>query len=669
MNSGILLAMAIGPVQDFIAQARRSRDLWFGSHLLSEIARAAAHSLATDGASLIFPAIGPAPATGAGATGPLPTDPTARALRRCKGPYEPEPPHGPVLAIPNKLLALLPADVEIEAIAGRAREAARSCWRQVARDVLQRDGKALIDAGIWTTEQGNPAGAIRGVWSEQIGRLLEIYVAWDAVPETRDGAGFARTRHRLEQALAARKTLRDFRQQEHQRIGAPKSSLDGGRVSVLVAKKQRGETFRRVAGRFRIASEEHLDAVGLVKRCGGAPDQFVPVANIALAEWLEAARRDPADHELLERLGADDQARAFGTIAPYLSANRRLAVDAQCLLESRLRTLFEEHGAANLRDAVEQFAAEYPRRLNMMRSKAPHPYVAVIVADGDRMGAFIDEVAQAGADAPTRLQQVSRALGSFAEAVRQVVEGDGCKGSLLYAGGDDVVAFAPLGTAIQCAQRLREVFDEHVGRHAATLAPKARRPTRSVGVGIGHVLVGMGELIELGREAERLAKGTLLVDKTKRRDALAIVLAKRSGGEARWRRQWSARPAQLLSDAIERLARPQNRVQPGAGVPYVPTTKLQQIRRDLTRMPGCAAKVNGVWAQILGQDVLRTLNRRDGGGASGFSLGDFGLRDPLGESYGEAWATLDEWIRRHLIAKELRAGSYGLDRPSLGGSR
>ena len=37
-----LISIAIGPVQDFIASARRSRDLWFGSWLLSELSKTAA---------------------------------------------------------------------------------------------------------------------------------------------------------------------------------------------------------------------------------------------------------------------------------------------------------------------------------------------------------------------------------------------------------------------------------------------------------------------------------------------------------------------------------------------------------------------------------------------------------------------------------------------------
>ena len=53
-----LFIFAIGAVQEFIATARRSRDLWFGSWMLSELAKAAAKKL--DGispGSLVFPAL------------------------------------------------------------------------------------------------------------------------------------------------------------------------------------------------------------------------------------------------------------------------------------------------------------------------------------------------------------------------------------------------------------------------------------------------------------------------------------------------------------------------------------------------------------------------------------------------------------------------------------
>ena len=54
-----LVLIHIGPVQAFIASARRSRDLWFGSWVLSELSKAAAKEVLTLGngnlKTLIFP--------------------------------------------------------------------------------------------------------------------------------------------------------------------------------------------------------------------------------------------------------------------------------------------------------------------------------------------------------------------------------------------------------------------------------------------------------------------------------------------------------------------------------------------------------------------------------------------------------------------------------------
>lgn len=51
-----LITLSIGPVQDFIAAARRTRDLWFGSWVLSEISKAAAYEIHQfSDTTLIFP--------------------------------------------------------------------------------------------------------------------------------------------------------------------------------------------------------------------------------------------------------------------------------------------------------------------------------------------------------------------------------------------------------------------------------------------------------------------------------------------------------------------------------------------------------------------------------------------------------------------------------------
>jgi len=55
--SNFLLAISIGPVQDFIAAARRMGDLYSGSQILSSISMAVAQSVAETAGkeNLIFP--------------------------------------------------------------------------------------------------------------------------------------------------------------------------------------------------------------------------------------------------------------------------------------------------------------------------------------------------------------------------------------------------------------------------------------------------------------------------------------------------------------------------------------------------------------------------------------------------------------------------------------
>jgi CRISPR-associated protein Cmr2 len=50
-----LFLFTIGPVQSFIAQARKTQDLYAGSRLLSELSKAAADAIKAKGGKVIFP--------------------------------------------------------------------------------------------------------------------------------------------------------------------------------------------------------------------------------------------------------------------------------------------------------------------------------------------------------------------------------------------------------------------------------------------------------------------------------------------------------------------------------------------------------------------------------------------------------------------------------------
>lgn len=572
-----LLLVTLGPVQDFIAQARRTRDLWYGSHLLSELGRAAARALVDGGAKLIFPSL----------------QAGDRQLAACLAPLRDD--RTPPQNIANKLLAELPDGVDPERLARLARTAVAEFWRdQVAAPVKARCAGLL-------------AQHIDPVWNEQVDTFLEFSASW------RPLADYSETRRQLEHAIAGRKMLRDFTPWAQGRGNVPKSSLDGARESVLLPPRQRASD---VARRYRIADGEQLDAVGLVKRAGGEPDQFVPVVNVALAAWLRCA----------DRVAANDLA-ALRSACSSLHVSRVARADLPCvspfpfdgsvLFSSRWRSVFEEQGLQGDADA---WGRQFVQPL-IQKVDEPYPYVACLVADGDRMGRAIDRLDSADAH-----REFSRALAGFAETARTIVEQQH-RGALIYAGGDDVLAFVSLPEALACADALREAFEQVMAAACGTLAT-TDRPTLSVGLGIGHVMESMGDLLALGRQAEREAK--------RDRNALAVLVDKRSGGTRTWRASWTTAPVGQLNQAIALMH------------DRLPSRKIYEIADVVRRLPTPAESDAHGWARVLALEVQRSLARIEGGGLWAEQVG---LELDPSAPYQTLHAHIETWVTRLLIAR------------------
>lgn len=582
-----LLLVALGPVQEFIAQSRRTRDLWHGSHLLSEVSRAGARSLAEAGAHLVFPALEVGDAE----------------LLPCPSPLRPG--GSPPLNVANKLLAELAPGLDPERLARDAREAVARFWREEVAAPVRRDCAALI------------AGGTDDAWDEQIGTLLEFAAAWAPLGDYRT----ARTA--VEQAVAARKYLRDFAPWEKQRGNVPKSSLDGGRETVLRPPRQRDRT---LASRYRIADAEQLDAVGLVKRAGGAPDQFVPVVNVALASWTAFAASE-ARREL-DVLGRACRDIGLSRVARGdLPCAQAFPYDASVLLRPRWRAVFDEQG---LEGVAETWGAHHVGPL-FDRIGEPQPYVACLVADGDHVGRAIDSL-----DSAERHRAFSRNLALFADDARRLVE-QGHHGSLVYAGGDDVLAFLPLPEAVACADALRRRFSEIMSEACGS----ADRPTLSVGVGVGHVMESMGDLLTLGREAERLAKRG--DGRSASRNALGIVVDKRSGGRRAWRLRWDdpTDPAGWLQADAEVLRE------------HLSSRKVYEVARTLRRLPPPARASEPGWGRVLAMDVRRILTRVGSEGAVDPVAVGLAL-DPAAQ-YPELYAEVSAWVERMLVARTFAA--------------
>jgi CRISPR-associated protein Cmr2 len=137
------------------------------------------------------------------------------------------------------------------------------------------------------------------------------------------------------------------------------------------------------------------------------------------------------------------------------------------------------------------------------RIPEPQPYLAILVADGDRMGELISRQ-----DDPEAHRRLSKSLDEFAQEARKIVPK--YRGFMVYSGGDDVLAFLPVNQAVACAKELSEAFRHQV------------KGTLSAGIAIVHYREPLSISLENAREAEKAAKNG-------GRNALAVALHTRGG--------------------------------------------------------------------------------------------------------------------------------------------
>ncbi|WP_300331288.1 type III-B CRISPR-associated protein Cas10/Cmr2 [Accumulibacter sp.] len=487
-----LLEIAIGPVQGFIAAARRSRDLWAGSHLLSELVRATALHLLDNGAQLIYP--------------------LAARVRRAS------PDENSNLS--NILLA------EVDA----ADEAAVRELARAAQDEARAHLRVFADNALDDWQSGSNGARMRlreDFWTRQVEDAIDSYAAWARVAEAADASGDGRTPYRiaydkLKGALAARRHTRDFAPMfppaaSDKGAGIPKCSFDGLRESVL-PELPAGESF---PARFGVAPGEQLDALGCIKRVVGRNERFTALSRFAAHGWLGglddksrstlcAAYKKLLDPALNLATGALDTAHADFPYDGGLLFPERIAVAEQerraepaalaALAELRrtLRPIWRDHGQ-------------------------PCPYAVLVIADGDRMGRLVDRARSA-----EEHERISRAVAAFADRVPGIARE--VAGQCVFAGGDDLTLYFPLAGVVHGAFDLHDAFTEALAEVVGALPPPADGappPTLRVGAAICHVLEPLAVIRQRAADAERLAKGE--GGPAAPGNALGLLLSLRSG--------------------------------------------------------------------------------------------------------------------------------------------
>lgn len=541
-----LLLISLGPVQEFIASARRCQDLWYGSWLLSDLARAVAKALEAEAETdLIFP-------------------PGLGQSREREN-------------VANKILVEVPtarvrdlAEAAKAAMGQRLEEHAQTAFAKLKTHC---DGSQGLNREVFNRD--NALRQVRG--------LMEMQ--WVATPV--GGAGYGDARKRAEASLAARKNTRNW-DAWNGVAGVPKSSLDGVRESVLhevlfgrgLAPKRATVEVKphlpahELRRRYYVKPAERLCGVGLLKRLGcddavenperpafhstshmAAAPLLVRLAadeaaQVAWEAWMEALQAEGVDLSKFRiRPGELSHSAVPASIAGAEACQSvprvwpapgavQTGYDGYLLFPSRVAELVEDYSTNSPdkhKDSIKNLRRAQLLCLRALGcpSSGPPAYYAVLLADGDRMGKAID-----GLFDIDQHKALGEALAGFATHCRQLVEGLG--GSLVYSGGDDVLALLPLHTALRCADALQQTFAERIQHLCPQATAETPHPTLSVGLAIAHHLVPMADALELARHAEKAAKGN-------GRNSLAVLCSKRSGGTLKWVAKWSEQPVAELA--------------------------------------------------------------------------------------------------------------------------
>ncbi|PIE66299.1 MAG: type III-B CRISPR-associated protein Cas10/Cmr2 [Desulfobacterales bacterium] len=467
-----LLAISVGPVQEFIASARKLRDLWYGSWILSELSKAVARKLTEAQCKLIFPGV---------------SDEKLLA------------PNSELNAA-NKIIVTVKArEEEISALTESGQRAFHQHWKEIAENAFAR------------VPEKDQAKIDRELFKKQLDDFGEYFAAWTPLTEN-----YPKSLEHCERLLAARKRLREFSAPSWNGSGLSKSSLDGIRETVL-----KKDTKIRS---YQIKKGEHLDAMGLIKRFGPIRETTSPhfdhFAQLAVVPLLDNIEKQIATNssveELLTSFPVLKELYPQRDIARNGIQNKRNTLLADFPVELLLPLTLEEEIASNKGKDNSTLWLEIQRNVSRLHHSmgTPTPYVCLLVGDGDNIGQTLSQIKKM-----TDHRQFSTELDRFAKEVRLLFKK--YSGQVIYSGGDDVMGYLPLHKMLSCATAVNDLFTD-IMKTACMGTGIEQYPTFSLGVAIVHVKEPMDQVLTLARKAEKIAK-------QQGRNRLAIIQSKRSG--------------------------------------------------------------------------------------------------------------------------------------------
>lgn len=526
----------LGPVQGFVSQARRTRDFWAGSFLLSWLASVAMEAIKAQGGEITFP---------------VPDEAYLRALRGELDVNESTPQQG---CIPNRFSATtakVPTDFQPEWVISAVQKA----WTTLAHVVWVND----LEQVAQTRRSQWPE--VKAIWDRQVSGFWEM--SWVMSEEDQPNL-LDRRKNWRNQMLPDEPGHKCMMMDGWQELsGVTQTSVAsvqkfwetvrGNGASGMQTDMRTGEQLCAMAfikRRFaRYFHEVELSLPGFeTKSIGGwrVPFAVPSVSFIAAAPWVAklvehgSVQAWQEFNEAASRVGEKNELAHVGQARQQ---NNQVAdIEIACVaaaVQARLRANdgFVPHWAGldgqiyhrtqlqNVRifDASPGEVAQVTTALGALSRSArvssePSPYYAILLMDGDQLGKHMGS--------PELRPKISSALNAFTGGVAERVrEHDGF---LVYAGGDDVLALLPMAQALPAAARLQAFYKECFAKHCAAV-----QSTLSGAIEYAHIRTPLTQVLG---DAHQLLDDVAKEDTG--RNAIACRVWKPSGVAATWAMPW-----------------------------------------------------------------------------------------------------------------------------------
>lgn len=593
MADNHIFQLTLGPVQGFVAQARRTRDFWAGSFILSWLSSVAMASIREQGGTIQFP---------------QPADNYFAWL------YGEQKNHALVDAplqgsIPNRFQALT-ATVPSAFEPALVTQAINTAWQALAAAVWQQDLSHLqgsVTETIWQRQLAN-FWEISWVLSDTANsNLLDRRKNWRSPVASNEPGNKC-------MMMDGWQELSGITESNMTKVNAFWSELmlHGGRaIQTDIKTGERPEHLCAMAfikRRFvHCFDKVAFTLPGTQKQLGGwkLPSAVPSTSFVAAAHWI-AALIQRADTTLLAQFHeAAKEIASYGELEHI--DNVKYPIDILCVTQAITARLdIKRHwsgldGQVYFDTALENsniFADQGKARrvlqlLKQLREQAnlpkPSPFYAVLRMDGDQLGSHMSD--------PSKQQPISEALNAFTQSAAEIVQQH--NGFLIYAGGDDVLALLPASDAMPAAYKLQAFYKDCFAKHTQQRVAS----TLSAAIEYVHIRTPLTRVLQDSHQ--------LLDDIAKDqcgRDALAVRVWKPTGLAAEWFMPWQKTTGADGSLTLMQLA--QQFAQQGADDAYFSNKFFFRAQRLIERVPADVANHATALQKMLYAEFLDSFNGR-----------------------------------------------------------